>query len=104
MPTVIDEEALIEAVQRVDFWENKSALQVNSLLSSTGAAVTLPQVKKACSKATKRAAKHQTVAPSATADPYDALVAKAMHERSQSDLRGAAKTLRKAIELEPARP
>lgn len=78
----MDEEALIASVLRLRV-NGESVAQVHAMLESEGANATLPQVKKACSKASKRtgstvppAAAAVAVAPAADAASEDKKAAK----------------------------
>ena len=83
----MDEEALIASVLRLRV-NGESVAQVHAMLESEGADVTLPQVKKACSKASKRTG--------STAPPAAAAVAAAPAADAASEDKKAAKKAKAA--------
>ena len=72
----MDEEQLIEAVLRVRGDQEQTAAQVFALLQAEQPQLTLPQVKKACSKAAKRQPKVAEPAPPSAAAVSGAKAAK----------------------------
>ena len=66
----MDEEALINAVLRIRL-NGESVAQVAALLEQEGTSVTLSQVKKACSKASKRSPAAPAATPAAAPPELD---------------------------------